>query len=402
MAKRLITGSRVIVLLVLLALAATAWFMLRKPALEVETARVTRGPMTVTINDLGETRVRDLYTVASPVTGELLRVPLKPGMEVVKGQTLLAEIQPVQPSPVDPRSYAQTVANVSALEANLAAARARVQEAAAAERLARSDLARVEALLPNGFVTRARYDQARAELARSRAASTQAREAQDAALHSLQGAQASLRGGGAAPRGQVVRMTAPVSGTVLRVLQESRRPVVAGTQLIEIGDPAAIEIVSDMLSADAVKVAPGAEVAIEGWGGDAPLKGRVRLVEPSGFTKISALGVEEQRVNVVIDLTDPRAAWQRLGDGFRVTVRIALWSGADVLRVPVGALFRQGQGWAVFAVDGEGKARLRPVRIGQMNDEMAEVLDGLAPGEQVIQHPGEKIAAGVRVVAPQD
>lgn len=397
MPRKLLTGSRITLAMVVLALVATAWLMLRQPAREVETAVVARGAMTVTVADLGETRVRDLYTVSSPVTGELLRVPLKAGAEVVAGKTLLAEIEPVQPGLIDPRSYAQTVATVASLEAGLAAARARVQEAGAAERLAASDFERVSALLPSGFVSRARHDQARAELARSRAASAAARQAEDAALHSLQAARASLGGGGAVPRGQVVRLTAPVSGTVLRVLQESRRPVVAGTQLIELGDPAKIEIVSDMLSSDAVKVSPGALASIEGWGGDVPLKARVRLVEPYGFTKVSALGVEEQRVNVVLDLVDPRAAWRQLGHGFRVLVRIALWSGQDVLRVPVGALFRQGNGWAAFVVDPSGRARSRPVGIGRMNDEMAEVTAGLAVGDRVILHPGEKIAEGVKV-----
>lgn len=400
MVKRLVTGSRITVALVLLALAAAVWFMLRKPALEVEAARVTRGAMTVTADDLGETRVRDLYTVSSPVTGELLRLPLKAGAKVVQGKTLIAEIQPVEPDPIDRRSYAQTVANVSALEATLAAARARVQEARAAERLAVADYNRVEALVGPGFVTRARFDQAKAVLAQARAASAEARQAEDAALHNLQAGQALLRRQGGSPRGQAVAVYAPVSGSVLRVLQESRRPVVAGTQLLEIGDPGGLEFVSDMLSADAVRVKPGAAVSIEGWGGGAPLKGRVRLVEPFGFTKISALGVEEQRVNVVIDLIDPRAAWQRLGHGYRATVRIALWSAPDVLRAPVGALFRQGQGWAAFVIDRQGKARLVAVRIGQMNDEVAEVLDGLTEGQSVILHPGEKVKDGVEVEPP--
>jgi HlyD family secretion protein len=397
MASKLITGPRITAALVVLALAMAVWFMLRKPAIEVEVAAVTRGDLAVTVDDLGETRVRDLFTVASPVSGELLRLPLKPGAEVVAGKTLLAEIQPGEPDPIDARAYAQTVATVSSLEASLAAARARVQEVRAAERLAAADYGRVEALLGKGFVTRARFDQARADLARSRAASAEARQAEDAALHNLQAGQAMLRRQGGTPRGQAVAVRAPVSGFVLRVLQESRRPVVAGTQLLEIGDPGALEIVSDMLSADAVRVRPGAAVSIEGWGGATPLKGKVRLVEPYGFTKISALGVEEQRVNVVIDLTDPRAAWERLGHGYRARVRIALWAAPDVLRVPVGALFRQGQGWAAFTIDREGRARLVAVEAGQMNDELAEVRGGLTAGQRVILHPGEKVGDGVKV-----
>lgn len=397
MIKRLITGSRITALLVVLAMALVAWMLLRKPALEVEAGAVTRGALVVSANDLGETRVRDLYTVSSPVSGELLRLPYKPGVEVVRGQSVLAEIQPAEPDPIDRRAYAGAVANVSALEASLAAARAGVQEARAGEQLAAADFKRVEALLAPGFVSRARFDAAKAALGQARAASMQARQAQDAALHSLQAGQTVLRREGGNPRGQALVVHAPVSGRVLRVLQESSRPVVAGTQLLEIGDPAKLEIVSDMLSADAVRVRPGAAVSIEGWGGDTPLKGRVRLVEPFGFTKVSALGVEEQRVNVIIDLVDPQAAWQRLGHGYRVTVRIELWSAPDVLRVPVGALFRQGRDWAAFVVDPAGKARLARIEVGQMNDEMAEVLGGLEAGQQVILHPGEKVREGVKV-----
>ncbi len=396
MQRNAFTGQRIIGIAILIVLALTAWFMLRKPALEVDVAQVSRGPLRVTVDDLGETRVHDLYAVSSPVTGNLVRVAFKPGAEVKAG-AVLAEIQPVAPAPVDARGYAQTVANISALEAQVSAARAQVQQARAAEQLARSNFARSDALLGRGFVSKAQHDAARAELARSRAANAAAVQQEDAAQHSLQAARASLALSGAAPRGQVVRVTAPVAGSVMRVLQESNRPVVAGAQILEIGDPAKLEIFSDMLSADAVKVRPGASVLIDAWGGDQPLKGRVRLVEPYGFTKISALGVEEQRVKVVIDLVDPRAAWGRLGHGYRVIVRVALWSAPDVVRVPVGALFRQGAGWAAFTAGKDGKAHLTAVQVGHMNDEQAEVLGGLAPGDKVILHPGEKVRSGVKV-----
>lgn len=396
MQRKAFTGQRIIGIEILIVLALTAWFMLRKPALEVDVAQVSRGPLSVTVDDLGETRVHDLFVVSSPVTGNLLRVPFKPGAQVSAG-AVLAEIQPVAPAPVDARGYAQIVANISALEAQLSAARAQVQQARAAARLAGSNFGRSDALLRRGFVSKAQYDAAKGELDRSRAAEAAAVQEQDAAQHSLQAARASLAMSSAAPRGQVVKVTAPVAGSVLRVPQESNRTVVAGTPLLELGDPAKLEIFSEMLSADAVKVRPGASVLIDAWGGDQPLKGRVRLVEPFGFTKISALGVEEQRVKVVVDLVDPRAAWGRLGHGYRVIVRVALWSAPDVLRVPVGSLFRQGDGWAAFAVGKDGKARLVNVRVGHMNDEMAEVLGGLAPGETVILHPGEKVRAGVKV-----
>lgn len=398
MKRRVMTGPRLTAALVIAALALAVWFLLRKPALEVDVAQVSRGAMVVSVSDLGETRVHDLYTVSSPVTGEVLRIPFKPGAQVVRGGSVLAEIQPVAPSPVDRRTYAETAARIAALEAELAGARARVQQAGAVERLATADQARISALLGKGFVSRAQADAALATRDSARSASAAARQGEDAAGHALEAARASLRGGaGTAPSGQVVRVTAPVSGSVLRVLHESAGPVVAGTPLLELGDPAGIEIVSDMLSADAVKVIPGAAVEIDAWGGEKPLKGRVRLVEPYGFTKISALGVEEQRVNVVIDLADPAAASARLGHGYRVIVRIALWSAPDVVRVPLGALFRQGEGWAAFVVGDDGRVRKATVKVGHINDESAEVLGGLAPGDRVVLHPGEKVAEGVKV-----
>jgi HlyD family secretion protein len=192
-------------------------------------------------------------------------------------------------------------------------------------------------------------------------------------------------------------VTSPVSGYVLRVPQESERIVIAGTPLVEIGDPERLEMVTDLLSADAVRVRPGAPVLIEEWGGEQPLHGRVRLVEPLGFLKISALGVEEQRVNVVIDFLEPRQAWSRLGHGYRATVRIAVWSTRDAVRVPVSALFRSGRQWSVFAIDSEARARLRRVEVGPMNDEVAVVRRGLRAGDRVIVHPSDRVSEGVRV-----
>lgn len=400
MVHRLVTGPRIVTVLIVVVLVGAFWFMLRKPALGVETAQVVRAPLVVTVDDLAESRVKDLYTVSAPVTGELLRVPLKSGAEVVQGRTLLADLQPVQPNPVDSRSYAQTVATIASLQAQLAAAQARVQEARAAEVLARNDFARVDQLIAKGFVSRARHDEARAALDQARAARTAAASGEAAALHSLQAEQAVLTRGTHAAPGQAISVTSPVSGRVLRVLQESRRPVVAGTPLIEIGDPGRLEVVADLLSTDAVKVKPGARVLIDAWGGDRPLEGRVRLIEPYGFTKISALGVEEQRVNVIIDLAEPRVAWERLGHGYRVTARIELWSGSEVTRVPVDALFREGNGWAAFVVDKGKKARRVAVKVGHMSDEAAEVLEGLRPGDRVILHPSEKVVPGLRV-APE-
>ena len=225
-----------------------------------------------------------------------------------------------------------------------------------------------------------------------------AREAENAARESIAAARAGLIAPDtAAPGRGVVDVRAPVSGYVLSVPQESERPVAAGTPLVALGDPRQLEMVTDLLSSDAVRVRPGAAVSIEDWGGDTPLQGRVRLIEPYGFVKISALGVEEQRVNVVIDLVGAPDTWARLGHGFRATVRIETWSARDVVLVPVGALFRSGSDWQVFRVGADGRARATTVQLGQMNDQSAQLLRGLAPGDRLILYPGDKVADGVRV-----
>jgi HlyD family secretion protein len=397
MKRKIVTGPRIIGALILIALATAIGFALRKPPVSVELGEVTRGPLTVTVDDLGETRVTDLFVVSAPVTGELLRVPLKPGDRVVARSTILGHVQPLAPAPLDARSVAQSEANVRALTAQLAAANARVAEAQADLRLAEREHARIETLAGRGFVSQANADRMRMARERARAAVVEARRGAEAAGHSLEAARAALILPGSRSGGRgAVAVTSPVSGYVLRVPQESERVVVAGTPLVEIGDPDRLEIVTDLLSADAVRVRPGAPVMIEDWGGERPLRGRVRLVEPFGFTKISALGVEEQRVNVVIDFAEPREALARLGHGYRATLRIATWSAPDVLRVPISALFRAQGHWSVFLVDDGGRARIVRAEIGHMTAELAEVR-GLRPGTRVILHPGDKIRDGVAV-----
>lgn len=396
--RRTITGPRILLGLLLLTMAAAIFFALRQPALDVELAEVRRGPLTVTVDDLGETRVRNLYVVSAPITGQLERVPLKPGDAVVPGTTLLARIQPVQPNPLDARSYAQALASLRAATAQLGAARSRIAEAEAALTLADREYGRAAQLAERGFVSRARVDEARAGRDRSRAVVLEVRQGATAAAAEVAAARATLMQSSVRPSGaRSIEVTSPVRGFVLTVPQESERAVVAGTPLVQVGDPDQLEIVTDLLSADAVRVTPGAPVQIENWGGEKPLNGKVRLVEPFGFTKISALGVEEQRVNVVVDLAEPREAWQRLGHGYRATVRIQTWSAPDVLKLPVSALVRRGDGWTVFVVDEDGRARQVSVEIGAMNDREAVVLRGLAVGRKVIVHPGDRVMEGARV-----
>jgi HlyD family secretion protein len=398
MARRLVTGPRLIGALVAAVLAVAIYIATRTPAIEVEAAKVSRGPITVTVNDLAETRVRDLYMVSAPITGELLRVPLKPGARVIAGETLLARIQPAAPGALDARSLAQIQANIRALEAQSSAARAQVTEAQAALGLAERQFDRVATLRERGFATQAAADEAHAARVRASASVRAATDAERAARESVGAARAGLITPGSSVRGRgVVDVRSPVSGYVLTVPQESERIVVAGTSLVAVGDPARLEMVTDLLSSDAVQVRAGAPVSVEDWGGDRPLHGRVRLIEPYGFLKISALGVEEQRVNVVIDLTDAREAWARLGHGFRATVRITTWSIADAVRVPVGALFRRGDEWHLFRVTDAGRAKEVAVQLGRMNDEWAQVRQGLSRGDRVILHPGDKVADGVRV-----
>lgn len=398
MARKILTGPRLIGALIALTLAVALFVATRTAPLEVETGSVDRGPMITTVDDLAETRVRDLYMVSAPVTGELLRVPLKAGARVIAGETLLARIRPAEPGALDARMLAQVEANVRALESQAGAARAQLEAGLAERDLAERQLRRVAVLRQKGFVAQARLDEVRAARDRARAAAHAAAQGARAARRSVDAARAALivPGAGANGRG-ILDVRAPVSGHVLSVPQESMRVVAAGTPLVAVGDPAKLEFVTDLLSADAVRVRAGAPVAIEDWGGDRPLAGRVRLVEPYGFLKVSALGVEEQRVNVVIDLSEPHRVWARLGHGFRATVRITTWSAPDVVRVPVGALFRRGNAWQVFRVTRDGRAEAVGVQIGRISEDWGEVRTGLAPGDRVILHPNDKVASGVKV-----
>ena len=396
--RKLLTGPRMLLGLLIAAVVAAVIVALRQPAAGVEIGRASRGQLVVTVDDLGETRVTDLYVVSAPITGQLLRVPLKPGTVVIPKTTLLARIQPVEPSPLDARAYAQASAEIRSLQAQLEAARSRVAEARAEQQLAEREYGRATDLARRGFVSHANVDRSRMARDRSRAATMEAGQSVRATAQSLEAARASLLvAGTSAKSAGSVAVTSPVPGFALRVPQESERVVVAGTPLVEVGDPDRLEIVSDLLSADAVRVKPGADVLIEDWGGDRPLKGRVRLIEPYGFTKISALGVEEQRVNVVIDFAEPREAWKQLGHGYRATVRIVTSASSNVLKAPISSLFRTGREWSVFVVDTDNRARLRRVDVGRMNDDEAEITRGLAAGDRLVLHPSDKVEDGTRV-----
>lgn len=397
--KRFRPGPVLLAVLIAAVVLGALWLALRKPPYQVDLARVTQGPMVVTINDEGETRVHDLYVVAAPINGRLTRIELEAGDPVAAGRTIVARMTPVDPDFLDRRTETRVQAQVQALDAVIASSAMRIDQARATRDLAVKEQGRIETLFRRGFATRASLDRANASVKQSDAALAEVIRATDAARFDRNAARANLMTplSRRAPT-RMLDVRSPVSGTVMRLPRESEATVPAGTPLIELGDPRNLEIVTDLLSADAVRVSPGARVLIENWGGPKSLNGRVRRIEPFGFTKISALGVEEQRVNVIIDIVDPPALWSRLGHGYRVIVRVIEWESPNALQLPVSALFRDKGGWAVFAVQGD-RAKLTSIKVDRMNEDHAEVRSGIAKGAAVIVHPSEKITDGARVEA---
>ncbi len=390
-------GPLALSVLIAAVVIAALYLAIRKPPYSVDLASVTRAPMTVTIDDEGETRVHDLFIVAAPINGRLTRIELEPGDPVIAGRTIVARLTATAPDFLDSRTETRVQAQVQALDAVLASSAMRISQARAAYELAAKERERVSALFKRGFATQAALDQADTNVVQTSAALSEVIRATEAARFDRDAARANLLSPASnlAP-GKLLDVRSPVSGTVMRLPRESEATVPAGTPLIELGNPRNLEIVTDLLSADAVRISPGSRVLIDNWGGAQPLNGRVRRIEPFGFTKISALGVEEQRVNVIIDIIDPPEKWSKLGHGFRVIVRVVEWESKDTLQLPISALFRDKGKWAVFVVKQE-RAVLVPVTIGHMNDERAEVRNGLNNGVTVILHPSEKISEGARV-----
>ena len=399
MAHRKFPFARILLGVFLLAtVAMLVWFFLHKPPVPVDFGRVDRGEIEVTVADDGIARAREVYSVAAPVAGRLLRVDAEVGDPVAAGGTVLARLAPADPGFLDLRSRAVSEARVGQAEAQSALAQADVQRARAALSLAQRDYGRAATLAERGFVSRTALDRARAARDEANAALSAAKAALAAARSGVTAARSQLVTPVAADRSGVIAIKTPVSGTVLRVLQESETVVPAGAALVEVGNPKGdLELVVDLLSTEAVRVRPGAIVHVEGWGGSRPLTGRVRRVEPFGFLKISALGVEEQRVNVRIDLVGDPSTWARLGHGYRVDARILTGRATGVVRVPASALFRHQGRWAAF-VTRNGRARLRPLALGLMNDSHAEVIKGLQPGEEIVLFPSENVADGVKLV----
>jgi HlyD family secretion protein len=375
------------------AAGAVAWLVLRPEAVPVEGAVADRGALRVTVEGTGKTRVQDRFEVAAPASGQLERIALRAGDPVARGAVVARIVGPA-PAPLDPRARRELEARLAAARAAEVRARAGVEQARVAAEQAGRDLERALALGKASVVSESDVEVARAR-ERARHEDVHMAEAtlrQASAEVSAATAALGLEGS----HGRPVEVRAPAAGTVLRVLRESGGPVPAGAPLLEVGDTRRLEAVADLPSADAVRVSPGDEATVSGWGGGRTLAARVRRIEPSGFTKVSPLGVEEQRVNVILDPAGE--GWETLGDAYAVDVSIAIQQIPDAIRVPASALFRDGEGWAVFAIEGN-RARLRPVSILARSGGSAAVSRGLAPGDRVVLYPGDRVADGVRVRA---
>ncbi|MDD7910981.1 HlyD family efflux transporter periplasmic adaptor subunit [Pseudovibrio exalbescens] len=388
--------------LVLLGAALTYSFWPQPTPVDMGVAE--RGPMVVTITEEGRTRVHDAYVVSTPVTGRLLRVGVLPGDPVVRGETVVAQMLPTNPSALDVRTREQARAAVTAAEAALRVARADLNKAIADMELRESDLNRVKKLIDSGTVSQVVYERALREARLAQATMDTAEAAISMREAELANTRARLISfNDPAHAAQVdamegIPLFAPATGRILQVMQKSETTLPVGTPIMEIGDVTSdLEIVVELLSTDAVQVSAGDRVIIDAWGGDEPLNGVVDRVDPWGFTKFSALGVEEQRVNAVVHFTDPAETRQSLGHGYRIEAQIVVWENDNALKIPSNALFRDGTNWAVFAVE-DGIARLKTVEVGQNNGIHAQILSGLEEGNTLIQYPASGIEDGLKVI----
>lgn len=372
------------------------------PAVDVDLATVLRGPLTVTVDEDGKTRVRERYVVASPLTGRLLRNSLHSGDIIEAGKTIVAIIEASDATLLDDRARAESEARLKAAEAHRQQATALIERARDAENVAKNELDRAETLHAKGMQTEETADSIRLK---HRLATHDLRVAGfnlTIADFERDQAQAAFVRLSERPEGQQSlfrhEIVAPISGRVFRVFEENAGPVLPGTHLIELGDPTDLEVEIDVLSVDAVRIQPGSKVSLVHWGGKAPLEARVRVVEPSAFTKVSALGIEEQRVWIIADILTPAEERRTLGDNFRVEAKIVTWEAPDVLKVPAGALFRKGDDWAVYAVR-QSRAALQLLKFGHTNGHETEILEGLSLDDRVILNPSDRVVPGVRVFA---
>lgn len=396
--KNIVQWRRRIVLSLIAGLIAWGLFYgFRPQPVAVDLGAAIRAPLRVSIEQEGRTRVVDRYVITAPVTAYARRIVLEVGDAVQRGAPLV-QLEPQRAEVLDARRRAEAEARVAAARANVGAAGQRQQAAQAGADLARTNLQRVQALRTAGHVTADAKDRAAAEAERAAADLRSAQFTVATARHELEAARTALGYAAAGGGDDPVLVRSPVAGQVLKIPRKSEGVVTTGQALLEIGDPRSLEVEVDVLSADAVRIRPGMRVMFERWGGTEALAGVVRLIEPTGFTKVSALGVEEQRVWVVVAFSSPPALWQRLGDGYRVEASFIVWEADDVLQIPASALFRDGGAWAAFILE-QGKAVKRHIEIGQRNGLSAQVLSGIREGEQVIAHPDDRLRDGASVTA---
>jgi HlyD family secretion protein len=389
------------------SLAGVIWFAWPRP-IAVDFASVTKGPMTVMIDDEAKTRVRHIYTVSAPIAGRVLRIShphgeqgisIHVGDQVKAAATIVAVMQPATPSFLDVRSREELQAMLAAADAAVALTEAELQRLEAALEFAHSELRRSESLARTNIISERNLEKARLDVQTNEAALASAKAQRDVRRSERASVAARLVSPSTATpeisAGCCIELRAPVTGVVLKIIQDSEAVVQTGAPLIDVGDPFDLEVVADLLSTDAVQIKAGAPVNIDGWGG-ATIQGRVTRVDPAGFLKVSALGIEEQRVHTTIDFVDPPEAWSRLGHDYRVIVHVAIWSADNVLTVPVTTLFRKGDAWAVFVVK-NGRAQSVVVEIGHRNNRIAEVNSGLSADDQVILHPSDRVIDGAAV-----
>ncbi len=365
----------------------------------VEVVKAVRAPLSVTVEEEGRTRVLDRYIIAAPVDGVACRVEMDVGDIVEQGQTLLT-ITPLESRVLDPRSRAEAEARVAAAKSALESARQQAESAKATLMLQASEVNRLRPLTEQGVVSQGEFEKAETSFRVAEASLRAANFGVEVATYEKEAAETALSyTAGAMPREPAVRVPvrSPITGKVLKIPHICAGPVRTGEPLMEVGDPEQLEVEVDVLSADAVKIKAGMRVLLDRWGGEGALEGMVRTIEPVGFTKVSALGVEEQRVLIIIDITSPRQQWQRLGDGYSVEARFILWQEESVLQVPASSLFRYEDGWALFVME-ENRATLHQVNLGQRNGLVAQILGGIEEGDSVVNHPSDEVEEGKRIV----
>lgn len=373
------------------------WALLPQPV-PVDLATIKPGPLEVTVEDEGITRVREVYTVSAPIGGKMRRTLREEGEDVVAGETIVAAIEPTEPTFLDVRTQRVNQAAVHAAQAAVDLAEAQIKQAKSQLEFAKSDLRRAEELSASHTISARALEKAKLDVDSAEAGVASAVATLEVRKRELESAKAHMIQPGAPPAPSAsccVEVRSPINGRVLKIIAKSEQVVPPGAPLLELGDLRDLEIAVDFLSRDAVRIKPGDTARIESWGGDVTLAAKVTRIEPTGFTKVSALGIEEQRVKVILDFTGPPEAWQQLGHGFRVVARVVIWQGEGLL-VPLGALFRQGDSWAVFA-EADGRAQRRLIKIAERNLHHARVVDGLNAGDQVVLHPGDRVTDGVRI-----